>query len=384
MNKKPHLLYLEDDKDYASQAKYELQEHYEVTTAPTLAQAKRDLATEIYHIVLVDVSLESYGLDDMGLQFVRYIREQTTLSDIPVVILTSHDTSEIILEAFSELKVSDFLVKKKIDTRTLLIKINDAVKSYWGFTLEDTAKVLVIEDDLDWRESITQILEQEGCQVDSASTYEEAIDKLSTNVYQLATVDIRLSNTNAEDTKGFDWAEITRRLNQQIPVIFISAYSDPARLYKAAFDYKAEDFIDKGDFNPLHLRRRVRDILSRTFYVSASLKSDSKQALKTGEPYILQVFASPKRPHEGIVRSLLRPMTSGRFDLEIVVQPFDVDVLPGTSQFLTVNNDDSSDTLSFDIIPVRLGTVEIVVDVMFQSNMLSRLVLTRDAIADDA
>jgi two-component system response regulator AtoC len=58
--------------------------------------------------------------------------------------------------------------------------------------MDETARILVVDDDENIRKVLTTILEEEGYQVDSAETAKEAIEKTKKNFYNLALVDIRL------------------------------------------------------------------------------------------------------------------------------------------------------------------------------------------------
>jgi DNA-binding NtrC family response regulator len=60
-------------------------------------------------------------------------------------------------------------------------------------------RILVIDDDEGTRKVVAEALKSEGYSVDTASNGKEAIDKSQTNFYNLALVDIRL--TDMEGTK---------------------------------------------------------------------------------------------------------------------------------------------------------------------------------------
>jgi DNA-binding response OmpR family regulator len=386
MSKKPHLFYLEDDPDYIQSIVEELEDTYQVTVASSLVEARSAFMQKDFKIALIDVSMNNTATDSSGLRFIEEMRQKELFQGFPFVVITGFPgQNDRVIEAFRDLGVADFLLKGKIDTtETIKRSLRKAWTAYWREIEHKEARVLVIEDDLDWQSDIAELVEEEGCQVDAAASYSEAIDLLASNTYQLALVDIRLGETSADAEAGFNWVEMNRRLNYQTPVIFISGEGDSDRIYKAAFEYGAKDFINKGNFRPLHLRRRIRDILRRIFYVQAVLHTDDEVPLVAGRPYRLDIRTGAERPDSGLVRSLARPVVSGRFDMEVTLQPFDIDVFPGTSQVLTVENDSTSGTLSFDIVPVHQGTIEIVVDFVYQGNMLNRLVITRDTIDPDS
>lgn len=380
MPRKLSLLYLEDAVDWNGKIKELLNHDYAVDTAFTLKQAKELIDERAYHLAIVDTSLvHDSGQDRKGFEFIEYLRRKEGFEDFPVIVLSGYDKPSRILDSFREYKVYDFVQKHYFDPHAFKRVIKEAIDRRWRYAIRQSANALVIEDDPDWQEKLAKVLRDEGCEVDIAGTYGEAIDKLSENSYQLATVDINLKDTDASDQRGIVWADMKRRLNQPVPIIFISGYADRnPEMYKAAFEQKAEYFIDKGHLDPVQLRRRVRDILSRTIYVGMHIEHETP-VLQKGQKYQLSVFTdtAPAKDGNGTI-SIARPIGSGRFDLDIVVQPFDLDVFPGSSQSMTVYDDDTSEALQFEIVPIRTGTLEAIIDVMFRGNMLARSILTRN------
>jgi CheY-like chemotaxis protein len=380
---KPRILHLEDDPGWTRKVRQYLGEKYEVVATPSLPGAKGLLDTEDFHLAIVDLSLVPLeGSDTGGFQFMSYLRSSDLWIDLPVVVLTAYDSMDRMRDAFKEFKVFDFLAKDKIEREEFQAFIAQAIAAGpWGRPLGESPRALIVEDNPQWQSKIKHILEEEGCQVDIAGDYSEAIDKLTSQVYHLATVDIRLSDLDAADVQGRDLVDIVRRLRQSVDVIFISAYGSSAETRRAAFDLGARDFIDKGDFQPQHLRLRVRRILRRIIYVTADVDTGADvPTLSLGKEYPLTIWISPTRPQKGLSRSLTRPVTSGRFELEVAVQPYDVDVLPGSTQSLTVLPNDTTGPAKFGIVPRVAGRIELVIDILFRGNTLTRMAMSREVV----
>lgn len=384
MDPRPRILHLEDDPDWTDLIKQILGRRYEVVATSSVAAAEELLNTQDFALALVDTSLvPMQGSDITGNQLISYIRASDLVADLPVIVLTGYDWKERMRVAFKDLKVFDFVSKHELEPVDFEVLVAQAVASGpRGRNFGESPRALVIDDDPDWQSLLQQILEDEGCQVETASTYAEAIQRLTSGVYHLATVDIRLDDLDSNDVRGFELTDIVRRLRQSVEFIFISGHGSLAQMRKAAFDHGAKDLIDKGSFESQHLRLRVRRILRYLIYVTVTVGTGSDApVLKLGEAYPVVVSVSRIRPQKGISRSLARPLTTGRFDLEVVLHPFDVDVLPGSAQSLTVMSDDSAQPATFTIIPTSLGRIELPLDFLSGSKMLTRVLVVGEAVA---
>lgn len=58
--------------------------------------------------------------------------------------------------------------------------------------MNENARILIVDDDESIRKALTAVLEEEGYVVDTAQSGNEAIEKCSSNCYNLALIDIRL------------------------------------------------------------------------------------------------------------------------------------------------------------------------------------------------
>lgn len=60
-------------------------------------------------------------------------------------------------------------------------------------------KVLVVDDDADWRETLRIILEDQGYEVTEASDGEEALSRLSEEAFAVALLDLRMPGMNGDE-----------------------------------------------------------------------------------------------------------------------------------------------------------------------------------------
>lgn len=123
-------------------------------------------------------------------------------------------------------------------------------------------KVLVVEDDRDLNRTVCSFLNKNGYEAEGALSAGEAYDIMYGNVF-----DIIISDIMMPDIDGFEFAESVRELNQEIPILFMTARDDFAakqRGYRVGID----DYMVK----PLDLEElllRIGALLRRAKIVSS-------------------------------------------------------------------------------------------------------------------
>jgi DNA-binding response OmpR family regulator len=115
--------------------------------------------------------------------------------------------------------------------------------------------ILVVDDDPHILRLVRQSLESEGFEVSTAVTGQQALNKLTRELPNLAIVDLKLP-----DIDGF---EVCRRIQQYaiVPVIMLTGV-DATDTIVDGLDRYAEDYIVKP-FNARELAARVRRVLRR-------------------------------------------------------------------------------------------------------------------------
>lgn len=118
------------------------------------------------------------------------------------------------------------------------------------------SKLLLVEDDQSIVSSLSDYLGNEGFKIENAPGKKEAIEKLDSDQYDIALVDIQLSNGN-----GFSVCSAIKERGT-MPVIFLTA-SDDEYSVVAGLDMGADDYISKP-FRPRELLSRINSVLRRT------------------------------------------------------------------------------------------------------------------------
>lgn len=91
-----------------------------------------------------------------------------------------------------------------------------------------TPRVLVVEDDRDFAESLVIVLGTRKCEVEVAPTGEDALRLFSRNHYDITFMDIKLPGKNGVQCLG----EIME-LNPAAQVVMMTGYSEPSLLEQA-------------------------------------------------------------------------------------------------------------------------------------------------------
>ena len=151
------------------------------------------------------------------------------------------------------------------------------------------AKLLIVEDDKAIVKSISEFLSGEGFVVDAAGGQREAIEKLETQQYDLALLDLSLADGNGYSVCSYI------KSNGDMPVIFLTATDDEYSVV-AGLDMGADDYMTKP-VRPRELVSRIRSVLRRTGKNQAvvtfgNLRIDTEKAIvtKNGEELFLSAL----------------------------------------------------------------------------------------------
>jgi DNA-binding response OmpR family regulator len=119
------------------------------------------------------------------------------------------------------------------------------------------ARILIAEDELNMRIGLRDNLEFESYEVDLAEDGVIAMEKISTNEYDLILLDIMMPKKS-----GFDVCRETRALNIQTPIIFLTAKGEEIDKV-LGLELGADDYIIKP-FGLRELLARIKAVLRRS------------------------------------------------------------------------------------------------------------------------
>ena len=118
------------------------------------------------------------------------------------------------------------------------------------------AKILIVDDDLDMCQIISDILKEEGYGVHSSYNGEDALMKIKKNHYDLIVLDYILN-----EMSGLMVLEKALQMIPSLKVMMISAFGDKS-IKARARELGVSDFLDKP-FDIKRFVQAVQDILNK-------------------------------------------------------------------------------------------------------------------------
>jgi two-component system response regulator HydG len=122
--------------------------------------------------------------------------------------------------------------------------------------MQDTARILIIDDDRAFRVGTGALLTDEGYQVDAAPSGDEGLDKLRGDQFDMVLLDLRM-----EGRTGLSVLEELRQAGNDIPVLMMTGFATVDSAV-AALKLGADDYLTKPCDNSL-LRSKIKAILAR-------------------------------------------------------------------------------------------------------------------------
>lgn len=130
-------------------------------------------------------------------------------------------------------------------------------------------KILVVEDDKELNKTVCSFLNHSGYEAIGCTDANDAYDALYENMFDMIVSDIMMPGVD-----GFEFAESVREINQEIPILFMTARDDIASKQRG-FRIGVDDYMVKPiDLDELFLRigallRRAKIAASRKLEIGS-------------------------------------------------------------------------------------------------------------------
>jgi signal transduction histidine kinase len=183
---------------------------------------------------------------------------------------------------------------------------------------DDTSKyALIVEDQEQWRQILSEKLLRRGFNIHEASTIDEAVRLVRSNHYDLALLDVRLDVSGHDspvlDETGLDIARLLHERDPETLVLMLTAYSD-STIVREAFSAGVDGFISKIDFSEQQLYKVLDTISLRRETERESIRQNQVnrmmyETLSMMSHELRTPLVTIKRNAEALDREALGPLT---------------------------------------------------------------------------
>jgi DNA-binding NarL/FixJ family response regulator len=122
-------------------------------------------------------------------------------------------------------------------------------------------RALIVDDDSSWQGILSELLTDNGFDVDTASSVDEAIAALKLNSHRLAVVDLSLSVSDHHNQDGLRVLDAIRHLDPNCRAILLTGFATVEVAVKALTDYNAFTFLRKESFKRNEFKEVIQRIL---------------------------------------------------------------------------------------------------------------------------
>lgn len=146
--------------------------------------------------------------------------------------------------------------------------------------MKQAIRILLVEDDCEIVENLTEYLQTEGYQIEAAATQKETMELLEKESFDLMLLDVTLKQGN-----GYSVCTAVKA-QYDLPVIFLTALGDEFSVV-TGLDMGADDYISKP-FRPRELVSRMRSVLRRSgrsqaVLTAGDIRIDTEKGIVTRE-----------------------------------------------------------------------------------------------------
>jgi RNA polymerase sigma factor (sigma-70 family) len=123
-------------------------------------------------------------------------------------------------------------------------------------------RALIVEDDRSWQQILSELLADEGLEVDVEDSLEGAIACLRSRAHRLAVVDLALGDGDVGNQDGLRVLDAIRQQDPGCVAIMLTGYATVEIAVSALTGHGAYTCLRKEDFSLAHFRALVREALA--------------------------------------------------------------------------------------------------------------------------
>lgn len=263
MERKEQILLVEDSRPQALMLADILQKAgWDVVHAETAEMALESFSRATPDLILIDFYLPGVRGDELC----RQIRMRIDTRLVPIIILTSDPAQEVELRGLDS-GADDFL-SKSAENDVLILRIRSLMSKAKGHADPVSApnpdvqsvRVLAVDDSLTYLAYLTQQLQSEGYQVETANGGKAALERIENEEFDCVLVDLVMPE--------MDGIEVCTQINalrarakKSVMVLMLTALEDNQNLARA-LEAGADDFVGKSS-DIVVIKGRIRALLRR-------------------------------------------------------------------------------------------------------------------------
>ncbi|WP_169777336.1 response regulator [Campylobacter mucosalis] len=133
-------------------------------------------------------------------------------------------------------------------------------------------KILLLEDDLEYQESVSEYLTSLGYEVECASDGSSACDKIANGFYHLFILDVKVPNVN-----GFEVIKFIKNIGLETPIMMMTSLVDINDM-AIGYELGCNEYLKKP-FELAELKFRVSELMRKYYNL------DDKNVIKLSQDY---------------------------------------------------------------------------------------------------
>jgi diguanylate cyclase (GGDEF)-like protein len=218
-----------------------------------------------FDVILLDIKMP--GMD--GVKTLERIKEFRP--EAGVIMMTAYSMEEFVEDSLR--KGAYTCLFKPIDVGKMLDAIQKVRDLSRKFRKEEQAEVLIVDDDPNYRETVADILEDDGYRVAKVETGMASIEEVKKKFFDVVLVDFKLA-----DTTGLELAKRIKEIDKDTYVILVTGHASLETALKA-IEMREEiyGYVLKGEGrDPRQLKWTIKSALREQRLARDKMKAESE------------------------------------------------------------------------------------------------------------
>jgi diguanylate cyclase (GGDEF)-like protein len=218
-----------------------------------------------FDVILLDIKMP--GMD--GVETLERIKEFRP--EAGIIMITAYSMEEFVEESLR--KGAYTCLFKPIDVGKMLDAIQKVRDLSRKFRKEEQAEVLIVDDDPNYRETVADILEDDGYRVTKVETGMASIEEVKKKFFDVVLADFKLA-----DTTGLELAKRIKEIDKDTYVILVTGHASLETALKA-IEMREEiyGYVLKGEGrDPRQLKWTIKSALREQRLARDKMKAESE------------------------------------------------------------------------------------------------------------